>query len=118
MIAPDWFHFDQAPYGDRDRLTRAEVDGACWLHLRLTVSTTVAGAERSLPSSTTYSNDVTPLNPPAAWNATGPKGTRVCAGKGVPITLATPGVVPAPPSSKEPFHLGCTSNHSLLLLCK
>ena len=42
MIAPDWFHFDQAPYGDRDRLTRAQVDGACWLHLRLTVSTTVA----------------------------------------------------------------------------
>jgi len=32
MIAPDWFHFDQAPYGDRDRLTRAEVDGAAHHH--------------------------------------------------------------------------------------
>ena len=42
MIAPDYYHFDQAPHGDRDRLTRAQVDGACWLHLRLTVSTTVA----------------------------------------------------------------------------
>jgi hypothetical protein len=32
MIAPDWFHFDQNPYGDRDRLTRAEVDGAAHHH--------------------------------------------------------------------------------------
>ena len=32
MIAPDWFHFDQAPYGDRDRLTRAETHGAAFAH--------------------------------------------------------------------------------------
>jgi hypothetical protein len=38
MIAPDWFRFGQ----DLDRPTPAQEDGACWLHLRLTVSATVA----------------------------------------------------------------------------
>jgi hypothetical protein len=42
MIAPDWFHFDQAPYGDRDRLTRAEVDGAELSHKWLVACATVS----------------------------------------------------------------------------
>ena len=42
MIAPDWFHFDQKPYGDLDRLTLAQVDGAAFHHMFLVMSATVS----------------------------------------------------------------------------